>query len=115
MLAVEVAPGSPRWPPRWVDTIDGLPVLWCGERRNITDLPPNHTAWALAARLGCADLADRIGLHGDLLIAGIGPDGRAGDVPEVVVQAAHRAGLLHLPGQDSLPPPGGGAVRAGRA
>jgi hypothetical protein len=48
----------------------------------------------LAARLGCPDLADQIGLNGDLLIAGIDPDERVGDVPDAVVRAAWRAGLL---------------------
>lgn len=108
VLGVDVAPGSPRWPPRWVDTVEGHPVLWCGERRNVTDLPANTSAWALAARLGFADLAERIGLNGDLVIAGIHSDGRAGDVPEVVVQAAHRTGLLPVP-------VGTGAPRTGHA
>ena len=103
-LVVDVAPGSPRWPLRWADTVDGLRVLWCGERRKVADLPSNQGAWTLAARLGCADLADRIGFNGTLLIAGIGPDDRVGSVPQAVVQAAYRAGLLTRPRQVPRPP-----------
>jgi hypothetical protein len=93
-VAAEIAPGSWRWPVRWIDTVDGHPVVWCGERRHVRDLPANTPAWVLAARLGSPDLADRIGLNGDLLVAGVDLRGRAGDVPEVVLRAAYRAGLL---------------------
>lgn len=95
VIGAQVAPDSWRWPPRWVDTVGGHPVVWCRERRNVADLPANTAAWVLAARLGCADLAERIGLNGDLLLARIGPDGRACEVPDVVVDAARRAGILH--------------------
>lgn len=108
VLATDAAPGTPRWPPRWVDTVDGHPLLWCGERRNVADLPANTSAWALAARLGCADLAERIGRNGDSVIAGVRCDGRAGDVPDVVVQAAYRTGLLQVH-------PGTWAPRTGQA
>jgi hypothetical protein len=93
-IAADLAPGSWRWPVRWIDTAAGQPVVWCGEHRRVQDLPANGPAWALAARLGCPDLADRIGLDGDLLIAGVGADGRPVDVPAPVVDAARRAGLL---------------------
>jgi hypothetical protein len=61
----------------------------------VADLPDNPGALLLAARLGCVDLADRIGLRGDLLLAGIGPDGSPADVPAPVLDAAIRGGLLH--------------------
>jgi hypothetical protein len=117
-VAAEITPGSWRWPVRWVDTVEGLPVVWCGERRKVRDLPANVSAWVLAAWLGCPDLADRIGLNGELLVAGVGLRGWAGDVPEVVVRAACRAGLLDPPA-DGLVRPGRGAwagvVSAGQA
>jgi hypothetical protein len=112
----QVGPGTWRWPPRWVDTVGGHPVVWCGERRNVADLPANTAAWVLAARLGCADLAERIGLNGDLLLAGIGPDGRACEVPELVVEAARGAGILdqHAGGPaDRCRAVGAGTARAG--
>jgi hypothetical protein len=117
VLGIDAAPSSPRWPTRWVDTVDGHPVLWCGERRHVSDLPVNTSAWALAARLGCADLAERISLNGDLVIAGIRSDGQAGDVPKVVVQAAYRTGLLPVPVGTRAPRTGQAATagRGGRA
>jgi hypothetical protein len=96
-VAADLGPGSWRWPVRWVDTAAGQPVVWCGERRRVQDLSVNGSAWVLAARLGCPDLADRIGLNGDLLVAGLGADGRPVDVPAPVVVAARRAGLLDAP------------------
>lgn len=89
--------GDPRgWPRpvKWVDTINGAGLAWCGERRNLPDLPDNPAALTIAARLGCADLADRIGLRGDLLLAGIDSAGGPADVPAAVLLAAVRAGLL---------------------
>jgi hypothetical protein len=90
------APGAgwPR-PVRWRNTIDGQAVAWCGDRRRVADLPDDPNALLLVARLGCVDLADRIALRGDLLLAGIRPDGAPADVPPPVLQAASRAGLLH--------------------
>jgi hypothetical protein len=85
--------GGWRWPVRWVDAVAGQQVVWCAERRRHQELAANGSAFALAARLGCPDLADRIGLNGDLLVAGIGSDGRLTDVPDPVVNAAARAGL----------------------
>jgi hypothetical protein len=110
-VGAQAAPGGSCWPVRWVDTIDGHQVVWCGERRNLAALPANASAWMLAARLGCADLADRIGLNGDLLLAGIDRDGRAADVPDAIVQAAHRAGLHHRPASRPVRP--GCGTRAG--
>lgn len=117
-LTAEIAPGSWRWPVRWVDTVDGDRVVWCGERRNVGGLPSNASAWVLAARLGCPDLADRIGLNGELLVVGMDVRGRLGDVPAVVVRAAYRAALLD-PSLDGLVQPDrgvwAGIVSAGRA
>jgi hypothetical protein len=118
VIGAQIAPGSWWWPPRWVDTVEGHPVVWCGERRNVADLPANTAAWVLTARLGCADLAERIGLNGDLLLAGIGRDGRACQVPDVVVEAARRAGLLGEQHPDADGPggvEGASPARAGRA
>jgi hypothetical protein len=79
---------------KWVQTIDGHHIVWCGERRRLADLPANPAALTVAARLGCADLADRIGLRGDLLLAGIDAAGGPADVPATVLQAAISSGLL---------------------
>ena len=87
------AAGDWRWPVRWVDAVGGQQMVWCGERCRTQELPANGSAFALAARLGCPDLADRIRLNGDLLIAGLGSDGRLADAPDPVVSAAERAGL----------------------
>lgn len=81
-------------PVKWTDAIDGQRFAWCGERRGLADLPENLAAFAVAARLGQADLADRIGLRGDLLLAGIDADGAPADLPTVIVRCAVRAGLL---------------------
>ena len=88
-------------------------MVWRGQRRHVADLPANAAALVLAAWLGCADLAERIGLYGDLLLAGIGRDGRACEVPDVVVEAARRAGLLDQDQPDPDDP--GGAVGPGLA
>lgn len=85
-------------PVKWVETIDGQTVVWCGERRGVAGLPANLAAFTVAARLGCADLADRIGLRGDLLLAGIDASGGPADVPAAVVQAAIGSGLLRETG-----------------
>lgn len=105
--AVGTAAGRRPWPVKWIDTVDGQPIMWCGDRRTAT-LPGNSAAFALAAGLGCADLADRIGLHGDLLIAGALPDGTPADVPEPILDAARRTGLL--PADDAGPRAPGSAV-----
>jgi hypothetical protein len=103
---VSLAPGyadftpgdGPRrgWPQpvKWVETIDGHRIVWCGERRGVAGLPQNLAAFTVAARLGCVDLADRIGLRGDLLLTGIDAAGGPVDVPHTVIQAAIGAGLL---------------------
>ncbi len=85
--------GWPR-PIKWIETIDGHHIVWCGERRSVARLPENLAALTITARLGRADLADRIGLRGDLLITGIDTTGGPADVPRTVIQAAARAGLL---------------------
>jgi hypothetical protein len=112
-LVPQTATGSWPWPVRWVDTIDGRPLVWCGERRRVQQLPVNTAAWALAARLGCPDLAERIGLNGHLLLAGIGADGRASDVPDLVVQAARQA-CLFAPPMLKIGEAGGGACTSGQ-
>jgi hypothetical protein len=81
-------------PVKWVGTLQGQTVVWCGERRGVAGLPENLAAFTVTARLGCAGLADRIGLRGDLLLAGIDAAGGPTDVPECVVQAALGSGLL---------------------
>jgi hypothetical protein len=85
--------GWPR-PVKWVDRVGGQRFAWCGELRELAELPENRAAFTITARLGQADLADRIGLRGDLLLAGIDSDGAPIDVPDAVVQAAVRSGLL---------------------
>jgi hypothetical protein len=84
------------WPQpiKWVETIGEHGIAWCGERRGVAGLPENLAAFTVTARLGCADLADRIGLRGDLLLAGIDAAGGPADVPEAVVHAAVGSGLL---------------------
>jgi hypothetical protein len=93
----EAAPGSSRWPLRWVDAVDGHPLAWYGNSRRVGASPVNAAAWALAARLGCPDLAERIALHDDLLLAGVTTDAWPSDVPVPVIQAARRAGLFTPP------------------
>lgn len=87
--------GGRGWPlpVKWTDVIEGERFVWCGERRHLADLAENPAAVAVAARLGQAALADRIGLRGDLLLAGVDPDGAPADVPAGVVRRALRAGL----------------------
>jgi hypothetical protein len=104
------------WPQpiKWVETIDGHRVVWCGERRCVPDLPQNLAAFTVAARLGCADLADRIGLRGDLLLAGIDASGGPADVPETVILAAVGAGLLTETDGSVAPGAGAGRSRRGR-
>ena len=99
-------------PVKWVETIDGQTVVWCGERRGVADLPANLAALTVAARLGCADLADRIGLRGDLLLAGIDASGGPADVPETVLQAAIGSGLLRATDRGQLRDPHSAAVVA---
>lgn len=113
VVAAGLGPGGWRWPVRWVDAAYGHQVLWCGERRRLRELPPNGSAWVLAARLGYPDLVDRIGLNGDLLVTGVSTDGHPVDVPEQVTSAAHRAGLLDSPGRGGTSPSCGGAWSAG--
>jgi hypothetical protein len=42
---------------------------WAG--RGVAGLPEHLAAFTITARLGCADLADRLGLRGNLLLTGI--------------------------------------------
>jgi hypothetical protein len=115
VVAAERAPGTRWWPVRWVDAFCGEGLVWCGERRRVRELPVNEAAWTLAARLGCPDLVDQIRLNGNLLLAGLTADGRPCDVPDLVVDAARRAGLLappaHLRARTSPPARRGQAAR----
>jgi hypothetical protein len=96
---IDYTPGRvPRlgWPlpVKWTDTCGGRRYAWCGERRGVATLPNNPAAYLLAARLGYADLAERLGLRGDLLLAGVTAEGAPCDIPHSVVHAAVAAGLL---------------------
>jgi len=57
-------------------------------------LVENQRGVVLAARLGVIDLVDRMGLRGNLFLTGPATDGHLTEVPEAVLEAAHRAGLL---------------------
>lgn len=91
-------------PVKWTDTCGGHGYAWCGERRSLATLPDNPAAYLLAARLGYADLAERLGLRGDLLLAGVTADGAPCDIPHAVVHAAVAAGVLP-PGSATWPSP----------
>lgn len=90
--------------------------------RRVDASPVNAAAWALTARLGCPDLAERIGLHGDLLLAGVTTDAWPSDVPLPVIEAARRAGLFTQPAphphhrsrRGNLPDAGGPGMNDGR-
>ena len=106
---IDYTPGrGPRlgWPlpVKWTDTCSEHRYAWCGERRNLASLPNSPAAYLLAARLGYADLAERLGLRGDLLLAGMTADGAPCDIPHAVVHAATAAGLLP-PGTTTWPSP----------
>jgi hypothetical protein len=77
------------------DTVGGLDYcLYADADRHAKRLPDNPRAVLLAARLGWIQLADRIHLHGDLLLTGTDPAGNDTDIPYAVIEAAHRTGLL---------------------
>lgn len=101
-------------PVKWADTFDRQRYAWCGERRGLAALPANPAAHLLAARLGCADLTDRLGLRGDLLLAGVACDGAPCDIPRPVVAAAIAAGLLTLDAA-MWPPPHTRPIHVGLA
>lgn len=48
-VAAETAPGSWRWPLRWVDALGRHVVVCCGERRNVAELPVNEVSTELSA------------------------------------------------------------------
>jgi hypothetical protein len=68
--------------------------LYGDEQRRTEGYPPNERAAVLAARLGWIDLADKVGLHGDLLVVGAHDPHRDSDVPEAIVRAAIQSGLI---------------------
>jgi hypothetical protein len=77
------------------DTIDGAGYcLYADADRIAQGLPDNPRAVLLAARLGWIHLADRVQLLGDILITGADDTGNDTDLPYVLVEAAHRTGLL---------------------
>jgi hypothetical protein len=72
----------------WIDTFDGHRYAWCTSGNPAA--PYNARAFAIAARLGCVELADRIGLRGDVLLVGVDVAGQQTDLPAPVVFAAAR-------------------------
>ena len=50
----------------------------------------NTQVGALTARLGYPELADRVGLDGDLLLTGTHTDGQAADVPTGILDTVER-------------------------
>jgi hypothetical protein len=83
----------------WPEVIERQAYCWWstepegtveGCARSLTCPKVNPRAFALAARLGCPDLADRLGLHGDVLVTGLTPDNLPADLPAPVVAAAGR-------------------------
>jgi hypothetical protein len=114
---IDYTPGrGPRlgWPlpVKWTDIWCEHRYVWCGERRSLAILPDNPAAYLLSARLGYADLVERIGLRGDLLLAGMTADGTPCDIPHAVVHAAIAAGLLP-PGTTTWPSPHTRPMRVG--
>jgi hypothetical protein len=84
---------------RWVDVADGQAYCWwepADHQPEGSGSSPrsNERAFLLAARLGCVDLADRIGLHTDVLLSGLAQDGAPTDVPGPILDAARRGGLI---------------------
>lgn len=82
------------------DTLEGMVdghayVVMLDEHRVAKGLPGNQRAAVLAARLGYIHREGLAGLRGDALIVGLGPGGIDTDVPDGVVAAAARFGLLH--------------------
>lgn len=88
-----VAGSGPLHPDGWC-AVGEQEYRWCGERRGAATLDDNPRAAVLAARLAVIDLADRIGLRGDLILTGTSTEGRLVDVPQAVIEAAHRGGLF---------------------
>jgi hypothetical protein len=64
------------------------------EHRVPKGLRANQRAAVLAARLGHTNRAWLADLRGDALVVGCGRGGADADVPDGVIDAAHRAGLL---------------------
>jgi len=91
------------------DVVTGSRYLVYGdEDRTAKGLQANARAAVLAARLGWIDQADRVGLHGDLLLVGTDMHSRDTNVPSAVLDAATSAGLLPIPGATRTGGTGGG-------
>jgi hypothetical protein len=71
--------------------------VYLDDERLAKALPENPRAVFLAARLAWIDQVDRIGLRGDALLVGTGLSGEDADLPEPVLHAARRTGLLPDP------------------
>jgi hypothetical protein len=100
-------------PVKWTGQTGAARYAWCGDRRDLADLPANPAASALAARLGHPGPRRRAGLCGDpLLLAGITADGAPTDIPAVAVQAAVGAGVL-APAASAWPSPRTRPTRVG--
>jgi hypothetical protein len=69
-------------------------VVLLDERRVPKGLPSNQRAAVLAARLGHVNRQWLADLRGDALIVGVGRSGSDADVPDGVIDAAARSGLL---------------------
>jgi hypothetical protein len=76
-------------------SVDGAGyVLLLDEHRVTKSLPGNQRAAVLAARLGHLNRRWLANLRGDALVVGCGPGGTDADVPDGVIEAAARSGLL---------------------
>jgi hypothetical protein len=81
-----------------IESLDGIGYCVYADLDRVTrGLPVNARIAVLAARLGWIDLVDRAQLRGDLLIVGADDQGNDTDVPDTVIEAAQRCGLLLCP------------------
>lgn len=71
--------------------------LYLDDEREAKRLPENARAVLLAARLSWVDQIDRLRLRGDALLTGTARNGDDADVPEALLAAARRTGLLPDP------------------
>ncbi|MBI1758317.1 MAG: hypothetical protein HYR62_03700 [Actinobacteria bacterium] len=73
---------------------DGAHTVYQDAAREMKALPDNPRAARLAARLGWPYLTGPTPLRGDALVLGLDEHGADADVPDVVLAAAVREGLL---------------------